>query len=68
MQDLGVLGTRWEEAQLISGRNWRIFYWRLNLIRMKRILTKIEETKAMGDIYVSIPDSVWQEHDLISQT
>lgn len=68
MQDLGILGTRWEETQLICGRNWRIFYWRLNLVRMRMILTKIEEIKAREDIYVSVPDSVWQEHDLLSQT
>lgn len=68
MQDLGILGTRWEETQLISGRNWRIFYWRLNLIRMRRTLRNIEESAVMGDVYITIPDRVWQDHDVPSHT
>jgi hypothetical protein len=52
MQDLGILGTS----------------WRLNLIRMNMMLAKTDTPKSMGDIYVNVPDRVWQDHDILSHT
>jgi hypothetical protein len=58
LQDLHVLSTHGEEAQLLSGMTWRIFYWNLNRDAMERVLDgrPIESEK---DIYLSLPDGVW---------
>ncbi|QLH74019.1 MAG: hypothetical protein HPY73_00150 [Methanomassiliicoccales archaeon] len=59
LQDLGILGTRWEEMQLISGKNWRIFYWLLKEPRMRKTISRREGVWRSTDIYRSLPDYVW---------
>ncbi len=64
LQDMKILGTRWEETQLISGRNWRIFYWSLNWDTIQRMLDDRPKTKEPEDLYLTLPDSVWnREHE-----
>lgn len=59
LQDMKILSTRWEETQLVSGRNWRIFYWSFNWDNINRILEHKPARNEPDDLYHSLPDSVW---------
>ncbi|KAF5056798.1 hypothetical protein DSECCO2_363470 [anaerobic digester metagenome] len=59
LQDMKILSTRWEETQLASGRNWRIFYWSFNWDNISRILEDKPPKNEPVDLYRSLPDSVW---------
>jgi hypothetical protein len=59
MQDLEILGTRWEEMQLISGKNWRIFYWLLKENKMKFRIGQSDRIWRSTDLYRSLPDAAW---------
>ena len=62
LQDMKILSTRWEETQLASGRNWRIFYWSFNWDNISRILEDRPPRDEPVDLYRSLPDSVWCRH------
>ncbi|MCJ7517715.1 MAG: hypothetical protein MUO18_07125 [Methanomassiliicoccales archaeon] len=59
-QDLKLLKTHWEEAVLLNGRIWRIFYWDLNVDDIARELRCLgcEEPEELG-LYDSLPDEAW---------
>jgi len=59
LQDMKILSTRWEETQLASGRNWRIFYWSFNWDNINRLLEDKPPKNEPADLYRSLPDSVW---------
>jgi hypothetical protein len=59
LQDMKILSTRWEETQLISGRNWRIFYWSFNRNSIERLLIDDVSIKRPADLYMDLPESVW---------
>ena len=59
LQDMKILSTRWEETQLISGRNWRIFYWSFNWNNIERLLVDDPVRESKADLYMDLPDSVW---------
>ena len=59
LQDMKILSTRWEETQLASGRNWRIFYWSFNWDNIQKLLEDRRENENEEDLYLSLPDSVW---------
>jgi hypothetical protein len=61
MQDLEILGTRWEEMQLISGKNWRIFYWVLKESKMRNRIGCNEKVWRSTDLYRSLPDAAWSK-------
>ncbi|OPX59094.1 MAG: hypothetical protein A4E30_01362 [Methanomassiliicoccales archaeon PtaB.Bin215] len=63
LQDMKILSTRWEETQLASGRNWRIFYWSFNWDNINRILEDRPPKNEPVDLYRSLPDSVWCRHE-----
>ncbi|OPY32013.1 MAG: hypothetical protein A4E32_01622 [Methanomassiliicoccales archaeon PtaU1.Bin124] len=62
LQDLEILSTRWEETQLINGRNWRIFYWIMNVRKMDRMLDRSNMVTGNADPYHHLPDSIWAHH------
>jgi len=59
LQDMKILSTRWEETQLISGRNWRIFYWSFNWNSIEKLLMDDVIVKRPTDLYMDLPESVW---------
>jgi len=61
MQDLEILGTRWEEMQLLSGKNWRIFYWLFKESVMRKRLGMTETVWRSTDLYRSLPDDAWSK-------
>ncbi len=61
LQDLHVLKTHWEETQLLSGLNWRIFYWNLDLRGMEKVIWS-EPVPPQSDIYIGLPDDAWHSH------
>jgi hypothetical protein len=61
LQDLHVLKTHGEEEQLLTGINWRVFYWNLDLRSMTQIITS-EEKPGIKDVYLGLPDEVWHDH------
>ena len=63
LQDLEMLSTKWEETQLINGRNWRIFYWVLNTRRMDSLLDRSKLITGNADPYNHLPDSIWAHHE-----
>ena len=60
LQDMKILSTRWEETQLVSGRNWRIFYWSFNWDNIHKLLEERLEPGRDDDMYSAFPDSVWR--------
>jgi hypothetical protein len=68
LQDLDLLQTHWEETQLASGRNWRIFYWALNLDRLKECEIKLAQKVEDQDIYMSLPETAWNKENFPAQT
>jgi len=63
LQDMKILSTRWEETQLASGRNWRIFYWSFNWDNIQKLLEERPGNDENNDIYLSLPDSVWDRSE-----
>jgi hypothetical protein len=59
LQDMKILSTRWEETQLINGRNWRIFYWSFNWDNIHKLLEENRDPGTDDDLYSALPDSVW---------
>jgi hypothetical protein len=61
LQDSGMMGTDWDETFLPNGRGWRIFYWRLDLPRIRSYLVKEEEDskEEVLEVYDTLPDNAW---------
>jgi hypothetical protein len=68
LQDIDLLQTHWEETQLASGRNWRIFYWALNLQRLKECEIKLTQTSEDQDVYMSLPETAWSKENFPAST
>jgi hypothetical protein len=68
LQDIDLLQTHWEETQLASGRNWRIFYWALNLERLKECEVKLTQKAEDQDVYTSLPETAWNKERYPAQT
>ncbi|MCL4311160.1 MAG: hypothetical protein M1462_01855 [Candidatus Thermoplasmatota archaeon] len=64
MEDLGILETEREETTLFDGREWRIHYWILNVLRVLELsemqLSNTVEHDGRFDIYSEIPDEYWK--------
>ncbi|NYT12482.1 MAG: hypothetical protein GKC03_08065 [Methanomassiliicoccales archaeon] len=61
LQDSGMMGTDWDETFLPNGRGWRIFYWRLDLPRIRSYLVKEDEgtREEVLEVYDTLPDNAW---------
>jgi hypothetical protein len=68
LQDMNLLQTHWEETQLASGRNWRIFYWALNLDQLKECEIKLIQKVDDQDVYMSLPETAWNKEHFPAQT
>jgi hypothetical protein len=66
LQDLGLLGTAWQEEILPTGRTWRVFYWHLNIDKIVRSATETDRPKAELGVYDELPSSVWS-HEALAQ-
>jgi len=64
MEDLGILETEREETTLFDGREWRIHYWLLNVLRVLELaemnISNAVERDSRFDIYSEIPDEFWK--------
>ncbi len=60
LQDVELLGTHWEEVILPNGRMWRVFYWSLNVPKIRNFARPQHDGTAveMG-LYDSLPEDVW---------
>jgi len=58
LHDAGLLRSSWETVLLLSGRNWRIFYWELNEGDLDRIVGE-EETHREEPLYRELPEEAW---------
>ncbi len=58
LHDAGLLRSSWETILLLSGRNWRIFYWELNEGDIERIVGA-EEVRRDEPLYRELPDEAW---------
>jgi len=59
LHDAGILRSSWETVLLLSGRNWRIFYWELNESDIDRILGEGEEAQPDEPVYRELPEEAW---------
>ncbi len=60
LHDAGILRSSWETVLLLSGRNWRIFYWELNEGDIDRIVGEGEaETDRDEPVYRELPEEAW---------
>src|SRR5437867_6044374 len=56
LHDAGILRSSWETVLLLSGRNWRIFYWELNESDIDRIVgAGADESKPDEPVYRELP-------------
>jgi hypothetical protein len=67
LQDLGMLGTAWQEEILPTGRTWRVFYWHLNIDKIVRYATETNLPKVELGVYEGLPSSVWSHDELAEQ-
>ncbi len=58
LHDTGLLRSSWETVLLLSGRNWRIFYWELNEGDVDRIVGE-EKERPNEPLYRELPDEAW---------
>ena len=60
LHDAGILRSSWETVLLLSGRNWRIFYWELNEADIDRIVGEGEaESRPDEPVYRGLPEEAW---------
>lgn len=60
LHDAGILRSSWETVLLLSGRNWRIFYWELNEGDIDRIVGRVEgESQRDEPVYRELPEEAW---------
>ncbi len=58
LHDAGLLRSSWETVLLLSGRNWRIFYWEINESDLDRVLGQ-EPPSPESPLYRQLPDEAW---------
>jgi len=59
LHDAGILRSSWETVLLLSGRNWRIFYWEINAGDIDRITGETEEARPEEPVYRALPEEAW---------
>jgi len=59
LHDAGLLRSSWETVLLLSGRNWRIFYWEINASDIDRIVGESEEAGRDEPVYKGLPEEAW---------
>ena len=61
LQDVELLSTFWEEDVLpTTGRTWRIFYWKLNVEKIRAAARAAkDECFAEPDLYETLPEDIW---------
>lgn len=58
LSDAGLLQSYWETVPLLDGRNWRIFYWRLDVGAIEE-LQKEANKPPEEHVYQGLPDEAW---------
>ena len=59
LHDAGILRSSWETVLLLSGRNWRIFYWEINAGDIERIAGETDEARPDEPVYRELPEEAW---------
>ncbi len=57
LHDAGLARSTWETVVLLSGRNWRIFYWELVEADLDRVLR--DEGPSEETVYEGLPEEAW---------
>ncbi len=63
LEQIGLLSTYSEEITLFNGKNWRIYYWILNIetiFKKSRLKKKEEKNRVFENIYDNVPDDIWE--------
>ncbi len=58
LSDAGLLQSTWETVPLLDGRNWRIFYWTLDVGAIESLQADAQETTE-DRVYQGLPDEAW---------
>jgi len=58
LSDAGLLQSTWETVPLLDGRNWRIFYWTLDVGAIER-LQRDEGEPPEDHVYRTLPAEAW---------
>lgn len=58
LSDVGLLQSTWETVPLLDGRNWRIFYWTLDVGAIER-LQRDETAPPEEHVYQTLPAEAW---------
>ncbi len=58
LSDAGLLQSTWETVPLVDGRNWRIFYWTLDVGAIERLQRNAGEPPE-EHIYQTLPAEAW---------
>lgn len=64
LESVGLLSTTSEELTLYNGKEWRIYYWILNVDEIIKLSKKIKKKneKTIDDIYEHVPNGIWKKH------
>lgn len=62
LHDAGLLRSSWETVLLLSGRNWRIFYWEINEGDLDRIVGEVENRRE-EPLYRELPEEAWSHSE-----
>ncbi len=58
LSDAGLLQSTWETVPLLDGRNWRIFYWTLDVGAIERLQVD-EDEPPEEHLYQTLPAEAW---------
>ena len=59
LHDAGLLQSSWETILLLSGKSWRIFYWRLSLEEIARASADGSPEDGEEPVYDNLPADAW---------
>lgn len=59
LHDAGLLQSSWETILLLSGKSWRIFYWRLSLEEIARVSAEGSPEDGEEPVYDNLPADAW---------
>jgi hypothetical protein len=59
LEDIGLVGTRIEEYNLVDGKEWRVNYFVLNAKKIREYSSRSVERDEVADVYGNLPEEAW---------
>lgn len=59
LEDIGLVGTRIEEYNLVDGKEWRVNYFVLNAKKIREYSSRSVKRDEVTDLYGNLPEEAW---------